>query len=70
MPPRKEVRSLLNLCCEKVPGLVSSHVTRLTSFLVSSWWTHKTRGEKERWKFVNREKVVTFIIISDQKIII
>ena len=58
MPPRKEVRSLLSLCCQEVPGLVSSQVTNLTTFLVTSWWTNKTKGEKQRWKFVNREKVV------------
>ena len=58
MPPRKEVRSLLSLCCQEVPGLVSSQVTSLTTSLVNSWWADKTKGEKQRWNFVNREKVV------------
>ena len=58
MAPRKGVRSLVLLCCEKVPGLVRTDVTRLTSHLVAAWWSQKTRGEKRKWNFVNRDKVV------------
>ena len=58
MAPRKGVMSLVLLCCEEVPGLVRTDVTRLTSHLVAAWWSQKTRGEKRKWNFVNRDKVV------------
>ena len=58
MPPRREVRSLLSLCSEELPGLVRSQVTHLTSHLVESWWTDKIKAHKHRWNFANRDKVV------------